>query len=109
MNPRDADGAIRAMGRTSSLQDKLDKIQDIARRRPALDPTGVVGSPPSFKRIVQEAGAAFELGSRAALICWQACSGITHTRQWASINLLDREELGRMANVLNFRMAVDGT
>jgi hypothetical protein len=104
MNVRDADGAITAMGGTSSLEDRLDRIQEIARRRPPLDPNGIVGSPPGLKRIVQEAGAAFELGSKAALICWQACSGITHSRLWASINLLDREELGRVANVRNLRM-----
>jgi len=60
---RDADGVITATGPTSSLQDRLDRIQDIARRRPALDPTGIVG-PPSFKRIVHEAGAASSSGLR---------------------------------------------
>jgi hypothetical protein len=101
-NARDVDGVLTTMGETSSLNDQLDEIRKVAARRPSLDPNGIVGSPPGMERIVKEAGDAFHLGSEAT--SWKACSGITHNRQWASLNFLDREELSRIANVRNLRM-----
>jgi hypothetical protein len=103
-NARDVEGVTAAMGGTSSVTDRLDKIRDVARRRPNLDPDGIVGPPPGLGRIVGEAGADCAIGSELALTCWKACSGITHSRQWASIALLDREELDRLANVINVRL-----
>ena len=103
-NARDIDGALKVMGEASSLSDDLDDIRRVARRRPSLDPNGIVGSPPGVERIIGEAGDAFEIGSEAAVTYWKACSGITHNRLWASLNLLDMEELGHVANVGNYRM-----
>jgi hypothetical protein len=103
-NARDVDGVLTTMGETSSLSDQLEEIRTVAARRPALDPNGIVGSPPGMERIIKEAGDAIDLGSEAVVTSWKACSGITHNRQWASLSFLDREELSRIANVRNLRM-----
>jgi hypothetical protein len=103
-NARDMNGALTAMGETSELDDDLEDIREVAAKRPALDPDGIVGTPPGMERIIREAGDSFPLSGEAAVTAWKACSGITHNRQWASINLLDREELSRMANVRNLRL-----
>jgi hypothetical protein len=103
-NAFDADGVLRTMGKASSLTDRLNDIRKVAGKRPALDPGLIVSRPPGIGRIIGEAGSGFELGSEAALAAWQACSGITHSRQWASVTMLDREELNRVANVINLRL-----
>jgi hypothetical protein len=78
-------------------------------QRPALDPSGIVGTPPGIERIIREAGAAFDVGTDLAAVCWKTCSGITHSRQWASITFLDRQELGRVGNVRNLRLTASFT
>jgi hypothetical protein len=103
-NAFDADAVLKTMGRASSLTDRLNDIRNVAKKRPGLDPDLIVSRPPGIGRIIGEAGSAFDLGADAALACWQACSGITHSRQWASVNMLDREELDRVANVINLRL-----
>jgi hypothetical protein len=103
-NACDADAVLKTMGKASPLTDRLNDIRKIAARRPMLHPDRIVSRPPGIGRIIGEAGSAFELGSDAALACWQACSGITHSRQWASMTMLDREELNRVANVINLRL-----
>jgi hypothetical protein len=103
-NAFDAHGALKAAGKASSLSDRLNAIRKVASRRHALDPDLIVSRPPGLERMVSEAGDTFELGSEAAVACWKACSGITHSRQWASVSMLDREELNRVANVINLRL-----
>jgi hypothetical protein len=103
-NARDIDGVTVAMGGTSSINDRLDKIRDVAHRRPLLDPNGIVGTPTRWQRIIRDAGDESALGSEIAVTCWKACTGITHNRQWASIALLDRDELDRVANVIDVRL-----
>jgi hypothetical protein len=98
-NARDIDSALVKLGEPSSLRSRLDEIRKIAARRRALDPTSIVGAPPSIERIIGEAADAFELDSDAAVTLWKLCSGITHNRLWASLNLLDRQEFSRVANV----------
>jgi hypothetical protein len=103
-NARDFEPVVTTVGRPTSLSDRLDEIRDVARRRPSLDPEGIIGTPPGFGRIIREAGAETALGSDFTVICWKGCSGITHNRQWATVNFLDREELSRIANVRNLQM-----
>jgi hypothetical protein len=103
-NARDFEPVVTTLGQAPSLSDRLDEIRNVARKGPSLDPDGIVGVPRGFGRIIQEAGAETAIGSDFAVICWKACSGITHNRQWAAVNLLDREELSRVANVRNLRM-----
>jgi hypothetical protein len=103
-NARDAEGVMTTMGKVSLLPKRLDAIRNVASRRAGLDPNGVVGSPPGMERIIAEAGASFAMGSEVAVTCWKACSGVTHSRQWASISLLDHEELSRVGNVLNLQL-----
>lgn len=98
-NARDIDSALVKLGEPSSLKGRLDDIRKVAGRRPVLDPAGIVSTPPGIERIIGEAADAFELDSDAAVTLWKLCSGITHNRLWASLNLLDREELSRVANV----------
>jgi hypothetical protein len=62
-----------------------------------------------MKRIIREPGAAFDVGADLAAVCWKTCSGITHSRQWASFTLLDRQELGRVANVHSLRLTASFT
>jgi hypothetical protein len=92
------------MGETSTLDDDLDDIRKVAAKRPSLDGNGIVGTPKRVETMVREAGDAFDLGSEAALTAWKFCSGITHKRVWASINLLDREQLSHVANVGNYHV-----
>jgi hypothetical protein len=99
-NARDIDSArMQLLGEPSSLRSRLDDIRKVAARRPALDPTGIVGTPPSIERIISEAADTFQLHTDEAVMMWKLCSGITHNRLWATLNLLDREELGRVGNV----------
>jgi hypothetical protein len=98
-NAKDIDSALIQLGEPSSLKSRLDDIRKVAARRPVLDATGVVGTPPSIERIIREAADTFALHSDEAVMMWKLCSGITHNRLWASLNLLDRKELGRVANV----------
>jgi hypothetical protein len=79
-NARDFDPVMTTLGRPTSLSDRLDEIRDVARRRSSLDPDGIIGTPPGFGRIIREAGAETTIGSDFAVICWKACSGITHNR-----------------------------
>jgi hypothetical protein len=103
-NARDIDSVLRTMGETSTLDDDLDDIRKVAAKRPSLDGNGIVGTPKRVETMVREAGDAFDLGSEAALTAWKFCSGITHKRVWASINLLDREQLSHVANVGNYHV-----
>jgi hypothetical protein len=81
--------------------------------RPARpDPQGAPGSTPDaitkarhgVERVVREAGAACAVDAQLAAASWKGCSSLTRSRIWASINLLDREEVARIGNVAEVRM-----
>lgn len=103
-NAFDADGALKVMGKPSSLSKRLNEIRAVASKRSALEPDLIVSRPPGLGRMVSEAGDAFVLGSEAAVVSWKACSGLAHGRQWASVTMLDRDEIERMANEINVKM-----
>ncbi|HEY9376350.1 MAG TPA: hypothetical protein VIQ02_04555 [Jiangellaceae bacterium] len=103
-NARDFDSIAVLVGGPSTLDDRYEKIRDVARGRANIDPTGVVGTPPSMKQIINDAGAACAVGAKAALGAWMACSGIAHGRTWAGINLHDREELKRVRDIAGVHM-----
>jgi hypothetical protein len=103
-NARDTDSVTVLVGQPSELQDQYKRIKEIAGRRPNLDPGGIVGTPPGMESIVRDGGAECAVGAYGALVAWKVCSGITHGRIWAGINLSDRQELTRVADVANVHM-----
>jgi len=103
-NARDVDNVGKLIGKPSALDYRYKRILEIGARRPGLDPNGLLGTPPGMERIVREAGAGCAVGAELALISWKSCSGITHSRIWAGVNFLDREELTRVGNVSGVRV-----
>lgn len=103
-NARDTDSVTVLVGQPSKLQDQNKRIKEIAGRRPNLDPDGIVGTPPGMESIVRDGGAECAVGAYGALVAWKVCSGITHGRMWAGINLSDRQELTRVGDVAGVHM-----
>jgi hypothetical protein len=103
-NARDSDSVAVRAGLPSELQDRHRRIREIAGRRPNLDPNDIVGTPPGMETIVRDAGTDCAVGADTALVVWKVCSGITHGRMWAGINLSDREELTRVGDIAGVHM-----
>jgi hypothetical protein len=103
-NARDTDSVAVLVGLPSELQDRYRQIREIVAHRPNLDPTGILGTPPGMETIVRDAGAECAVGSDAALRVWKVCSGMTHGRMWAGIDLSYRQELTRVGDVAGVHM-----
>jgi len=85
---------------------RKQEITDLSKRL-GVNRNGAVGARwTGYEKIVLSAASEVpNLDPKLAAYLWRACSGFAHGRQWASLQLLDREERPRSPGVASVRFS----
>lgn len=78
-------------GRPRSEEARLEELREIARRR-GVDPKSAVRRV-TYGEIVEAAGETMSGGKVPFVLTWKMCSAIAHGDLWATINMVNREEI----------------
>ncbi len=96
----------RAPQRARTAEVRKQEITDLSKAL-GVNRNGAVGARwTGYEKIVLAAAAEVpDLDPNLAAYLWRACSGFAHGRQWASLQLLDREERSRSVGVASVRFS----
>ncbi|WP_337825363.1 hypothetical protein [Pseudonocardia sp. UM4_GMWB1] len=95
-------------GAPDDLASRKAKLQEVGREAGlSQDAIATIAARPvAYSTIVQIAGEANpDLTGDMALFCWRSCSGMAHAKPWATLSVLEQEQIGEVAaGVLDLRV-----
>jgi hypothetical protein len=85
-----------------SAEERIEEIRSLASSLD-LDLSYVLGQF-SYEKVVKDAGETASLGVGLSPLLWRLGAGFSHGRYWASLSMLERQEVTREADILNVRL-----
>jgi hypothetical protein len=99
---QDEVAAVFSMQSRRPLADRRQELFDLGSHY-GIDPGDIAGRF-GYQAVIEEAGRVTGVGSGYAVAFWQLGSGVAHGLLWATLSLMDREEIRQRAGVVGVKV-----